>query len=106
MLAVGISFIKAERSRDYNEHFKCVERTIRYFQASGHFNYAKSANLYLLDMLRVERCNARVSVRPIHYQVILQLIRCSEKFLVTISNEMEIFCCLYCTSEQHVFEKF
>ncbi|GBN73034.1 hypothetical protein AVEN_44198-1 [Araneus ventricosus] len=37
----------------FQAHLNCVEEMLPYFQASGHFLYAKSAHLYLQDMLQL-----------------------------------------------------
>lgn len=47
-------FIKAEYMGDWNLHLKCVRNMTPYFQAVCHLNYAKSAHLYLQDMLSLE----------------------------------------------------
>lgn len=54
MLTIVRSFIKAERTGDWFGHLTQVERMIPYFHASGHFHYAKSAHLYLQDMLALK----------------------------------------------------
>ncbi|XP_031784033.1 uncharacterized protein LOC116417072 [Nasonia vitripennis] len=54
MLAIVKNFIKAERSGNWDLHLKCIEQMIPYFHASGHNNYAKSAHLYLQDMLTLK----------------------------------------------------
>lgn len=54
MVSIVRSFIKAERSGNWDEHLKNIERMLPYFHASGHLNYAKSAQLYLQDMLSLK----------------------------------------------------
>lgn len=44
-------FILAEKTSDWDLHLKCVAQMIPFFYAAGHFNYAKSAHLYLQEML-------------------------------------------------------
>ncbi|CAG9814961.1 unnamed protein product [Phaedon cochleariae] len=48
------NYIQAERMGDWNLHLECVRDMIPYFHAAGHLNYAKSAHLYLQDMLSLE----------------------------------------------------
>jgi hypothetical protein len=48
-------FIQAERSGDWKLHINSVKKMLPYFHASGHFLYAKSAHLYVQDMLGLER---------------------------------------------------
>ena len=54
MIMVVKQFIVAERSGDFELHLQCVKRMLPYFHASGHFLYAKTAHLYLQDMLQLE----------------------------------------------------
>ena len=46
-------FIFAERTCDWNTHLVAVGRMLNIFAASGHFNYAKSARLYLQWMFEL-----------------------------------------------------
>ena len=39
-------FIRAERKGDWCSHLNAVSKTLNLFAATGHFNYAKSANVY------------------------------------------------------------
>lgn len=48
-------FIQAERSGDWELHLTTVKKMLPYFHASGHFLYAKSAQLYLQDMMGLEK---------------------------------------------------
>ena len=43
-------FIRAERTGDWNFHLIAVGKMLNIFAASGHHNYAKSAQLYLQMM--------------------------------------------------------
>ena len=43
--------ICAETTRDWNLHLLAVGKMLNLFVATGHFNYAKSASLYLQWML-------------------------------------------------------
>lgn len=43
-------FLAAEKMGDWESHLQCIELMLPFFHAAGHFNYAKSARLYLQDM--------------------------------------------------------
>lgn len=47
-------FIFAERTGDWDLHLRTVEKMIPLFHVSGHFAYAKSAQIYLDDMKKLE----------------------------------------------------
>lgn len=46
-------FIQAERSGNWNLHLTTIKKMLPFFHAAGHFSYAKSATLYLQDMLNL-----------------------------------------------------
>lgn len=46
--------IRAERMEDWQAHLNSVKEMLPYFHVSEHFPYAKSAHLYLKDMLKLE----------------------------------------------------
>ena len=46
-------FIRAERVGNGNMHISAVVRMLNLFAATGHFNYAKSARMYLQLMLEL-----------------------------------------------------
>lgn len=50
MVTLLKQFLAAERMGDWKAHLECVELTIPFFHAAGHFNYAKSTRLYLQRM--------------------------------------------------------
>lgn len=54
MVTIALDFIRAERLGLFKEHLDAVRKMLPYFHASGHFLYAKSAHLYLQDMLKLE----------------------------------------------------
>lgn len=54
MVTIALDFVRAERLGLFQEHLDAVRRMLPYFHASGHFLYAKSAHLYLQDMLKLE----------------------------------------------------
>lgn len=47
-------FIRAERLGDWELHLYCVRSMLPYFHAAGHIHYAKSAQLYLQQMLNIQ----------------------------------------------------
>ncbi|PZC75227.1 hypothetical protein B5X24_HaOG206534 [Helicoverpa armigera] len=54
MVSIAKDFIRAERMGDWQAHLNCVKEMLPYFHASGHLPYAKSAHLYLQDMLQLK----------------------------------------------------
>jgi len=54
MTALAKEFIRAERMGDWKMHLVCIKRMLPYFHAAGHYNYAKSAHLYVQDMENLE----------------------------------------------------
>ncbi|XP_052758830.1 uncharacterized protein LOC128202453 [Galleria mellonella] len=50
MVSLLKKFLAAERMGDWEAHLNCIELMIPFFHAAGHFNYAKSARLYLQKM--------------------------------------------------------
>lgn len=48
---------------DWESHLNCIEIMIPFFHSAGHFNYAKSARLYLQDMKNLEE-----TMDPIEYE--------------------------------------
>ncbi|XP_046409257.1 uncharacterized protein LOC124174204 [Ischnura elegans] len=50
MVSLMKQFLAAERMGDWESHLECIELMIPIFHAAGHFNYAKSARLYVQDM--------------------------------------------------------
>lgn len=53
-IIIILNFYHAEQSGDFELHLKCIKEMIPYFQASGHLNYSKSANLYHHDMMELK----------------------------------------------------
>lgn len=47
-------FIRAERTGNWKMHLHCISEMLPYFHSAGHFNYAKSAHLYLQHMLELQ----------------------------------------------------
>lgn len=54
MVTIVLQFIEAERLGNWKLHLQSVEKMLPYFHASGHYLYAKSAQIYLQSMLQLE----------------------------------------------------
>lgn len=50
MISLLKSFLASKRIGNWIAQLKCIELMIPFFYAAGHFNYAKSARLYMQDM--------------------------------------------------------
>ncbi|CAH1155651.1 unnamed protein product [Phaedon cochleariae] len=89
MVTLVKQFIQAERTGNWDLHLKTIQRMLPYFHASGHFLYAKSAQLYLQDML-----DLRTKMTPMEYSRFVNegyfTIRRSEKFWCGIWSDMTI----------------
>lgn len=55
MVSIAKEFIRSERMGDWQDHLNCVKEMLLYFHSSGHFSYAKSAQLYYQDMLQLKK---------------------------------------------------
>lgn len=51
MVSLMNRFIEAERSGNWKLHLESIKQMLPFFHAAGHNNYAKSANVYLQDMV-------------------------------------------------------
>lgn len=89
MITIVKDFIKAERSRTWSLHLKCIERMVPYFHATGHNLYAKSAHLYLQDMRELPE-----SMNENEYELFTTegffTIRQTEKFWSGVWTDMTI----------------
>lgn len=54
MVSLARSFIDAERSGNWEQHLTVIQQMLPYFHAGGHFPYAKSAHLYVQDMIELK----------------------------------------------------
>lgn len=54
MITLVKQFIEAERMGNWQLHLDTIQKMLPYFHATGHFLYAKSAHLYVQDMLLLE----------------------------------------------------
>ena len=60
MVSLMKKFIDSERRGDWNGHLACVQNMIPFFHASGHFQYAKCAHVYVQDMLALKTSHPHV----------------------------------------------
>lgn len=87
MIALLRDFIRSERTGNWKLHLVTVRKMIPYFAAAGHNNYAKSAQLYLQQMERLER------EHPDTYRHFMDghhVIRRTDRFWAGISCDLTI----------------
>ena len=58
MLAVARTLVKAFRTGSSDMHLGGISKCLPIFAAAGHFNYLKSAYLYLPDMTQLWSANS------------------------------------------------
>jgi len=63
MISIAKEFIRSERIANWAAHLSSIKKMLPYFHASGHFLYAKSAHLYLQDMLHLKKIWKKVLSR-------------------------------------------
>lgn len=63
MISIAKEFIRAERIGDWDSHLNSIKQMLPYFHASGHHNYAKSAHLYVQDMIQLDNCTENDSIK-------------------------------------------
>uniref|UniRef100_A0A6P7H5E5 Uncharacterized protein LOC114347235 n=1 Tax=Diabrotica virgifera virgifera TaxID=50390 RepID=A0A6P7H5E5_DIAVI len=87
MVNITKQFINAERSGNWDMHLKCLRRMLPYFNASGHYLYAKSSQIYLQDMYNLEK-----KIDPIEYNKFTKesffTVRRSKKFWCGVWTDM------------------
>lgn len=54
MISLIRMLLRAERSGDWDLHLFTVKKMLPYFHAAGHLNYAKSAQVYLQQMMEIK----------------------------------------------------
>lgn len=54
MVSIALDFIRPERLGIFEDHLNAVKRMLPYFHASGRYLYAKSAHLYVQDMIELQ----------------------------------------------------
>ena len=60
MLKVARTLVKADRTGSWDMHFGAISKCLPIFHAAGHFNYLKSAYVYVQDMSKLETTNPAV----------------------------------------------
>lgn len=63
MISIFKTFLKAERTGNWELHLKCVRNMLPYFAASGHNLYTKSSYVYLTDMQSLANTHPDVHVQ-------------------------------------------
>lgn len=81
-------YIRAERLGDWEEHLYAVKNILPYFHAAGHFLYAKTAHLYLRDVLEIQNKMEKHALKKFIDGVFT--IRRSNKFNCGTWNDMVI----------------
>lgn len=87
MISILQTFLKAERTGQWQLHLQSVHNMLPYFAASGHSLYAKSAYIYLQTMLRLKETHPDVHKR---YQEGFHVIRRSDRFWAGLSSDLVI----------------
>lgn len=89
MVTLVKNFIEAERTGNWKLHLSTIAKMMPFFHATGHFNYALSAQLYLQDMHELQG-----SISPRDYRRFVGAgfftIRRSEKYRSGIWSDMTI----------------
>lgn len=89
MVTLVKQFVEAERMGNWQLHFDIIQKMLPYFHESGHFFYAKSAHLYLQNMLRLEKKMTTDEYEKFTIKGYFT-IRRSDKFWSGISSDMTI----------------
>lgn len=88
MISLFKSFIESERTGNFHLHLSTIIEMIPFFHACGHFNYAKSAHLYVQDNLELE---TKMNLPKEFKQYVNNgyfTIRCTNKFFRGTSPDM------------------
>lgn len=81
------TFIKAERSGNWQLHLRTMQDMLPYLAATGHNNYTKSVQLYLQDMYSLEEKHPQVYQ---HFQQGLHVIRRSDRYWAGLPPDLVI----------------
>ena len=81
------TFIKAERTGNWNLHPQTVREMLPYFAAAGHNNYVKSAYLYLQLMSELHKTHPYVHKS---FQDGLHVVRRSDRYWSGLSTDLVI----------------
>ena len=63
IIAVIRQLITADRIGDWELHLEAIQQALPIFAVTGHFNYTKSANLYLQSIMNLQSTNKNVHDR-------------------------------------------
>lgn len=87
MLQVARLLVMADRTGSWSMHLHAVCEAIPIFAAAGHYNYLKSAHLYLQNMTQLHSKHPDISHK---FHEGLHVIRRSQKFWSSLSSDLVI----------------
>ena len=87
MLSIARSMIKADRTGSWENHLHAVCNAMPVFAAVGHYNYLKSAYLYIQEMSALEKKHPNVYKK---FQDGFHVIRRTNKFWAGLSCDLVI----------------
>ena len=87
MIEILRTFIKAERTGDWNLHLQTVQAMLPYFAASGHNLYTKSSRIYLQEMGKLKNDHPHVHDA---FQKGFHVIRRSDRYWAGLSSDLII----------------
>ncbi len=87
MLEVARSLVKADRTGSWDMHLCAISKCLPIFAAAGHFNYLKSAYLYLQDMTMLETTNTAVVSQ---FRKGLNVVRRTDKYWAGLGCDLVI----------------
>ena len=87
MIDILRTFIKAERTGEWELHLQCVEAMLPYFAASGHNLYTKSARIYVQEMKRLKEEESAVYTAFVNG---FHVIRRSDRYWAGLSSDLVI----------------
>lgn len=87
MISIFKTFLKAERTGNWELHLKCVQNMLPYYAASGHNLYTKSSCVYLTDMQSLANTHPDVHLKFVngHY-----VMRRSDRHWACLSTDLII----------------
>ena len=87
MIDILHSFIRAERTGNWELHMQAIQDMLPYMAASGHNSYTKSATLYLQQMTNLKTQHPDVQQ---HFNKGLHVIRRSNRLWEGLSSDLVI----------------
>ena len=87
MVEILLTFIKGERTGDFNLHLNALSKMLPYFASSGHHHYAKSAHIYLQTMQALEKESPDVYTK---FQNGYHVVRRSDRYWAGLSTDLII----------------